>query len=99
MTDAGVPDGAGTAADAAARLDGQHVVVAGLGITGQSVASLLLSKGASVTAVDSRDDAERRDLASRLASDGVSVRLGPDQLGPGAVVPPGTGLVDRKSVV
>ena len=93
MTIAGVPDGGGTAADAAARLGGQHVVVAGLGITGQSVTSLLLSKGASVTAVDSRDDAERRDLASRLASDGVSVRLGPGQLGPGAAVPPGTGLV------
>ncbi len=93
MTDAGVPDGGGTAADAAARLGGQHVVVAGLGITGQSVTSLLLSKGASVTAVDSRDDAERQDLASRLASEGASVRLGPDQLGPGAAVPPGTGLV------
>jgi UDP-N-acetylmuramoylalanine--D-glutamate ligase len=69
------------------------VVVAGLGITGQSACMLLVSRGALVTAVDSRDDAERRDVADRLAKDGVAVRLGPEQLGPGAAVPPGTGLV------
>jgi UDP-N-acetylmuramoylalanine--D-glutamate ligase len=76
-----------------ADLAGQQVVVAGLGITGLSVITLLASQGACVTAVDSRDDAERRDIAGRLASGGVRVRLGPEQLGPGAVVPPGTGLV------
>src|SRR5215472_12070146 len=76
-----------------ARFDGQRVVVAGLGITGQSAVSLLAGRGASVTAVDSRDDAERRDLADRLAKDGVQVRLGPAELGTDAVVPPGTALV------
>jgi UDP-N-acetylmuramoylalanine--D-glutamate ligase len=74
-------------------LAGRSVVVAGLGITGQSASMLLVSKGAKVTAVDSRDDAERRDVADRLATEGVAVRLGPEQLGPGSVVPPGTGLV------
>ncbi len=69
------------------------MVVAGLGITGQSVCTLLVSQGALVTAVDSRDDAERRDVADRLAKDGVAVRLGPEELGPSAAVPPGTGLV------
>jgi UDP-N-acetylmuramoylalanine--D-glutamate ligase len=76
-----------------ADLAGRAVVVAGLGITGQSVSSLLTSQGARVTALDSRDDAERRDIADRLAKDGVTVRLGPEQLGPGASVPPGTALV------
>jgi UDP-N-acetylmuramoylalanine--D-glutamate ligase len=76
-----------------ADLAGRAVVVAGLGITGQSVSSLLASQGASVTALDSRDDAERRDVADRLAKEGVATRLGPAQLGPGASVPPGTALV------
>jgi UDP-N-acetylmuramoylalanine--D-glutamate ligase len=76
-----------------ADLAGRAVVVAGLGITGQSVSSLLASQGASVTALDSRDDAERRDIADRLAKEGVAARLGPAQLGPGASVPQGTSLV------
>ena len=76
-----------------ADLAGRPVVVAGLGITGQSVSSLLTGQGARVTALDSRDDAERRDIADRLAKEGVAVRLGPEQLGPGATVPPGTALV------
>ncbi len=74
-------------------LAGQHVLVAGLGLTGQSVISLLVDHGAHVTAADSRDDAERREIAERLAKDGVAVRLGPDELGPGATVPDATGLV------
>jgi UDP-N-acetylmuramoylalanine--D-glutamate ligase len=76
-----------------ADLDGRHTVVVGLGITGQSVTTLLRRQGAQVTAVDSRDDAERGEVAARLERDGVTVRLGPDQLGPGASVPPGTSLV------
>ncbi len=76
-----------------ASMAGQQVLVAGLGITGQSVISLLVSHGAQVTAADSRDDAERRELAGRLAQYGVTVRLGPAELGPGATVPAGTGLV------
>jgi len=76
-----------------ADFDGQRVVVVGLGITGQSVISLLTGRGASVTAVDSRDDAERQDLAGRLADDGVQVLLGPAEVGPEASVAPGTDLV------
>jgi UDP-N-acetylmuramoylalanine--D-glutamate ligase len=76
-----------------AGLAGRDVLVAGLGITGQSVISLLVSHGAHVIAADSRNDAERRDLADRLAKDGVTVRLGEGELGPGATVPAGTGLV------
>lgn len=77
----------------AAGLTGLPVLVAGLGITGQSVISLLSARGARVTAVDSRDDAERQETAERLAKDGVTVRLGPAELGAGATPPPGTGLV------
>jgi UDP-N-acetylmuramoylalanine--D-glutamate ligase len=73
--------------------DGQRVVVAGLGITGQSAISLLAGRGASVTAIDSRDDAERQGVADRLAKDGVRVRLGPAELGPEAALPAGTDLV------
>jgi UDP-N-acetylmuramoylalanine--D-glutamate ligase len=83
-----VPDQSGLAS-----FDGQRVVVVGLGITGQSAISLLAGRGASVTAVDSRDDAERQDLAERLTKDGVQVRLGPDEVGGQARVPPGTALV------
>jgi len=74
-------------------LAGRQVLVAGLGITGQSVIALLVSRGAHVIAVDSRDDAVRRDLADRLAKEGVSVRLGDSALGPDATVPAGTALV------
>jgi UDP-N-acetylmuramoylalanine--D-glutamate ligase len=72
---------------------GQQVVVAGLGITGQSVIALLAAQGASVTAIDSRDDAERREVSGRLATDGVTVRLGAGELGPAARVPDDTRLV------
>jgi len=74
-------------------LAGQRVLVAGLGITGQSVIPLLAGHGALVTAVDSRADAERRATAARLAKDGVDVLLGPDQLDAGAHPPAGTALV------
>jgi UDP-N-acetylmuramoylalanine--D-glutamate ligase len=97
-TDAGRPQGVGRPPEAGtvARLPdlaGRYVVVAGLGITGQSACTLLVSQGAMVTAVDSRDDAERRDVADRLAKEGVAVRLGPEQLGPGAAAAPGTSLI------
>ncbi len=74
-------------------LAGQHVVVAGLGITGQSAAALLLSSGAIVTVADSRDDAERQEAGERLAAQGARVRLGSAGLGPEAVLPPDTALV------
>jgi UDP-N-acetylmuramoylalanine--D-glutamate ligase len=79
--------------DELARLDGRHVVVVGLGVTGQSVVSVLAGRGVSVTALDSRDDAERADLAERLGKDGVHVRLGPGVLGPDARLPADAGLV------
>ncbi len=79
--------------DRPADLAGQQALVVGLGITGQSAVSLLIRQGAHVTAVDSRDDAERRNLAERLAKDGVAVRLGEAEVGTAARVPAGTELV------
>ena len=76
-----------------AGLDGRPVVVVGLGVTGQSVVRVLTGRGVSVTAVDSRDDAERHDLATGLDRDGVRVRLGPAELGPEARLPSDVGLV------
>jgi UDP-N-acetylmuramoylalanine--D-glutamate ligase len=81
------------AAPGLAGLAGRRVVVAGLGITGQSAAELLAASGAGVVAVDSRDDEERRQTAERLEKAGVTVRLGAGELGPGAAVPAGTDLV------
>jgi UDP-N-acetylmuramoylalanine--D-glutamate ligase len=72
---------------------GQRVCVVGLGITGQSVAGLLVRCGAEVTAVDSRDDDERRQVAGRLTAAGVAVRLGSGELAADALVKPGTDLV------
>jgi UDP-N-acetylmuramoylalanine--D-glutamate ligase len=79
--------------DQLAGLDGRHVVVVGLGVTGQSVVAVLAGRGVSVTALDSRDDAERQDLAERLGKDGVHVRLGSAVLGPEARLPTDTDLV------
>ncbi len=75
------------------RLAGRRVCVAGLGITGQSVIEVLAGQGAVLAAVDSRDDAERRQIAAGLERGGVEVRLGPAHMGPEAVVPTGTDLV------
>jgi UDP-N-acetylmuramoylalanine--D-glutamate ligase len=83
----------GSGAAELADLAGRRVLVVGLGITGQSVISLLSRQGVLVTAVDSREDAERREIAEQLANDGVDVRLGPAALGPGAAVPADTALV------
>ena len=83
----------GSGAAKLADLAGRRVLVVGLGITGQSVISLLSRQGALVTAVDSRADAERTELAEQLAKDGVAVDLGPGALGPGAAAPAGTELV------
>ncbi len=72
---------------------GQRVCVVGLGMTGQSVAGLLARLGADVTAVDSRDDAERRQVAAGLAEVGVSVRLGTDELAADSAGPASKDLV------
>ncbi len=60
----------------AASLRALRVCVAGLGVSGPPAARVLASLGASVVAVDSRDDAARRLLAGELAGDGVQVLLG-----------------------
>lgn len=72
------------------QLAGRRVCVVGLGITGQSAATLLIARGAQVTAVDSRADAERQRVAAELARVGVTARLGPTEL---ERVPAGTELV------
>ncbi|HEX9520726.1 MAG TPA: UDP-N-acetylmuramoyl-L-alanine--D-glutamate ligase, partial [Streptosporangiaceae bacterium] len=78
------------AADFAAGLAGRWVCVAGLGVSGPPAARVLAARGAVVTAVDSRDDEDRRAIAADLAGLGVRVLLGPDAA---ATAPAGTDLV------
>ena len=73
-----------------AALAGLRVCVAGLGVSGPPAALALASRGAVVTAVDARDDAERQALAGQLAGAGVRVLLGAASAG---TMPAGTGLV------
>ena len=79
-----------SAADFAAELAGRRVCVAGLGVSGPPAARVLAERGAVVTAVDGRDDAERQRLAEVLAGHGVRVRLGQSAA---AALPAGTDLV------
>jgi len=81
---------AGLGISFAGSLDGLGVCVAGLGVSGPPAARVLAAHGALVTAVDSRDDDERRALADKLAGIGVRVLLGAQAA---ATVPPGTELV------
>jgi len=87
-----VPDsGPGTTgADFAARLAGRRVCVAGLGVSGPPAARVLAARGAVVTAVDSRDDDDRRGIAADLAGSGVRALLGETAA---ATLPAGTELV------
>jgi UDP-N-acetylmuramoylalanine--D-glutamate ligase len=78
------------ATDFATSLRGLAVCVAGLGVSGPPAARALATMGASVTAVDSRDDAERGKIAHELADLGVSVLLGDSAA---ITLPEGTGLV------
>jgi UDP-N-acetylmuramoylalanine--D-glutamate ligase len=84
------------AADIAARsqfagsLSGLAVCVAGLGVSGPPAARALAGLGAHVTAVDSREDAERGKIAHELTDHGVSVLLGDAAA---TTLPPGTQLV------
>jgi UDP-N-acetylmuramoylalanine--D-glutamate ligase len=71
-------------------LAGLPVCVAGLGISGPPAARVLAELGAKVTAVDARDDAERRALGDKLAGLGVRVLLGAAAT---STVPAGTRLV------
>ncbi len=77
-------------ADFAKMLAGRRVCVAGLGVSGPPAARVLAGLGATVTAVDSRDDSEGQAIAGALADSGVSVLLGEQAA---ATVPPGTDLV------
>jgi len=72
----------------AAGLAGQRVIVAGLGVSGPPAARVLAAHGAQVTAFESRDDPERRQLADQLSEFGITVRLGA-----GGELPAGTDLV------
>jgi UDP-N-acetylmuramoylalanine--D-glutamate ligase len=58
------------------RYDGLRAVVAGLGVTGAAVASVLLERGADVTVVSDRDGEPERLVAGRLRERGAQVRLG-----------------------
>jgi UDP-N-acetylmuramoylalanine--D-glutamate ligase len=67
---------------------GRAICVAGLGVSGRAAADVLADRGARVTVVDARDDEPRRELAGRLESRGVMVRLGD-----GDTLPAGTEIV------
>jgi UDP-N-acetylmuramoylalanine--D-glutamate ligase len=66
----------GQAAGPDAEFAGQRVIVAGLGVSGPPAARVLAARGARVTAVDARDDADRRALADQLSELGIEVLLG-----------------------
>ncbi|MGX2997772.1 UDP-N-acetylmuramoyl-L-alanine--D-glutamate ligase [Streptomyces sp. JNUCC 64] len=67
---------------------GQHVTVAGLGVSGLSAARALAGLGAHVTVVDGGDGEAQRAKAAVLAGEGVTVRLGDAD-----TLPQGTTLV------
>ncbi|GGL84959.1 UDP-N-acetylmuramoylalanine--D-glutamate ligase [Streptomyces fumigatiscleroticus] len=66
--------------------DGMRITVAGLGVSGVSVARALAGLGARVTVVDGGDSEALRERAAAL--DGITVRLGDAD-----TLPEGTGLV------
>ncbi|WP_229698138.1 UDP-N-acetylmuramoyl-L-alanine--D-glutamate ligase [Wenjunlia tyrosinilytica] len=67
---------------------GQHVCVAGLGVSGVSAARALLGLGASVTVVDGGEGERLRERADELEKEGAAVRLGAAD-----TLPEGTTLV------
>ncbi|WP_433859872.1 UDP-N-acetylmuramoyl-L-alanine--D-glutamate ligase [Streptomyces kronopolitis] len=67
---------------------GQHITVAGLGVSGISAARALAGLGARVTVVDGGDGDRQQAAARELESAGITVRLGD-----GATLPEGTDLV------
>ena len=67
---------------------GQHITVAGLGVSGISAARALAGLGARITVVDGGDGEKQRAAAQELAAEGITVRLGD-----GATLPEGTDLV------
>ncbi len=77
----------------AGEFSGRSVCVAGLGVSGPPAARALAALGARVTAVDSRTDEARRELARELADAGITVLLGDGPAGPSQTLPDGTDLV------
>jgi UDP-N-acetylmuramoylalanine--D-glutamate ligase len=73
-----------------AELTGGPVCVAGLGVAGRSAARFLSLSGVPVVAVDARDRADEREVASELRALGADVRLGAEAAG---ALPHGTALV------
>ena len=73
---------------AAEALQGRHVTVAGLGVSGISAARALARLGAHVTVVDGGEGAAHRERAAGLEADGVTVRLGDAE-----TLPKGTELI------
>ncbi|GHH74222.1 UDP-N-acetylmuramoylalanine--D-glutamate ligase [Streptomyces sulfonofaciens] len=67
---------------------GQHITVAGLGVSGISAARALAGLGAEVTVVDGGDGPAHRERAEALRAEHIRVRLGD-----GVTLPPGTSLV------
>ena len=72
----------------AGELEGKHVTVAGLGVSGLPAAKALLRLGARVTAVNGGDGDGPRRQAAELEELGAAVRLGDDR-----TLPEGTHLV------
>ncbi|MEV8476633.1 UDP-N-acetylmuramoyl-L-alanine--D-glutamate ligase [Streptomyces sp. NPDC051173] len=67
---------------------GEHITVAGLGVSGVSAARALAGLGARVTVVDGGDSEALRERAAELEGQGITVRLAD-----ATTLPEGTGLV------
>ncbi|MFC5723145.1 UDP-N-acetylmuramoyl-L-alanine--D-glutamate ligase [Streptomyces gamaensis] len=67
---------------------GQHITVAGLGVSGISAARALAGLGARITVVDGGDSQALRERAAALTAEGMTVRLGD-----ATTLPEGTNLV------
>ncbi|HMJ89436.1 MAG TPA: UDP-N-acetylmuramoyl-L-alanine--D-glutamate ligase [Candidatus Acidoferrum sp.] len=61
-------------------LDNKNVLVVGLGVSGIAAAELCLSRGAHVFAVDTADNPELQEQATKLRARGVNVELGATKL-------------------
>ena len=57
-------------------VSGTHVLVVGVGLSGEAAARGLATRGALVVAVDDSDGPRQRAAAQRLRDAGVDVRLG-----------------------
>ncbi len=57
-------------------LEGQRVAVLGLAKSGVAAAQLLLARGAQVTAVDAKPEAELGEVAAKLKAAGATLRVG-----------------------